>query len=475
MKSIKVIKTKIQNLGSLLSSSILPIIGVFIAWGILTTFFIPTGWTPNKLLEKMVEVGIVYIIPTLIGFLLGKKIYDLRGGAIASIVSLATISAGQTEIFKSIVGDTAAMFLGVMIFSPIAALILKYSERLWINKIKSGFEMLINNFYLGILGFILIFPTFYLSIYAVGYLQFGLAKMIEQMQKYKLYPILAIIIEPAKVLFLNNAINHGIFTPLGTQQVLSSGKSILFLLESNPGPGLGILIAWMIFGFKKNKSLFSQSASSSVVHLFGGIHEVYFPFILLKPILILATISGGIVGNLVFQIFNVGAVAPISPGSIIAGFIQINKSWNDILGYSLGIIASAAVSSLVAIFILIYSSKKDKNKIKNLNSLKNSNSNIITNFNTKEIIFACDAGMGSSAMGASILRKILNDLNINDIQVKNKAINNLNENDKFIITIEQLSDRVKKQNPKANVIVIKQFLDKLKYQEIAKKIKNEKK
>ncbi|VEU59492.1 PTS mannitol transporter subunit IICB [Mesomycoplasma neurolyticum] len=488
MLTINKIKTKIQNLGSLLSSSVLPIIGIFIAWGLLTSFFIPTGWIPNKTLSTMVGIGITYIIPTLIGFLLGKKIYNIRGGAIAGIVALATIAAGQTDAIKYILYEGinedmlqkksgVPMFLGVMIFAPIASLVLKHTEKLWIQKIKPGFEMLVNNFYLGILGFILVFPVFYASIYVIGYFQLGLSKFIFEMQKYKLYPILAIIIEPAKILFLNNAINHGVFTPLGTAQVLEAGKSTLFLLESNPGPGLGILITWIIFGFKKNKAISSQAASSSVVHLFGGIHEVYFPFVLLRPILIFPLIAGGAIGNLIFLIFNAGAIAPISPGSIIAGFIQINKTWSDVLGYTLGIAVSAAVTAVLSLFILLFFRKKDLSKIfeeatDNSKAMKN---NLTNKFYCKNIVFACDAGMGSSAMGSSIFKKTLKDNDINNITVINKAINNLTNSDKCIITISSLRDRIKQKVPSSKIITINQFLDQKKYQEIVQEIKNEKK
>ncbi|WP_337972418.1 hypothetical protein [Mesomycoplasma hyorhinis] len=208
-------KVKIQNFGGFLSSMIMPIIGIFIAWGLLTSFFIPTGWTPNTTLSGMVAVGIKYLIPILIGFLAGKKIYQIRGGAISALIAAAVIAAGDSDIFKSIAGKESVMILGVMILSPLAALALKHSEKLWINKIQPGFEMLVNNFYLGILGFLLCFPAFYFSAYVIAYINVFLSLIVSKMQENKLYPIVAIVVEPAKVLFLNNAINHGIFSPLG--------------------------------------------------------------------------------------------------------------------------------------------------------------------------------------------------------------------------------------------------------------------
>ncbi|MDO6857579.1 hypothetical protein Q4504_03830 [Mesomycoplasma ovipneumoniae] len=204
---IKTIKTKIQSFGGLLGQMIMPIIGIFIAWGLLTSFFIPTGWTPNKDLAAMVGVGITYIIPILICFLGGYKIYKIRGGAIAGVVAIGAVAAGQSEIFINITGGTAPMLVAVMLFGPISALILKHTEKFWINKIPSGYQMLANNFYLGILGFVLLFPVYYLSIYFIGYFIKSLGFLTQKMGEWKLYPLIALIVEPAKILFLNNAIN----------------------------------------------------------------------------------------------------------------------------------------------------------------------------------------------------------------------------------------------------------------------------
>ncbi|UVT32475.1 PTS mannitol transporter subunit IICB [Mesomycoplasma hyorhinis] len=481
-------KVKIQSFGGFLSSMIMPIIGIFIAWGLLTSFFIPTGWTPNSTLAGMVGVGIKYLIPILIGFFAGKKIYSIRGGAISALIASAVIAAGDSEIFKSIAGKESVMILGVMILSPLAALVLKHTEKNWIHKIKPGFEMLVNNFYLGILGFLLCFPAFYFSAYIIAYINVFLSLIVGKMQEHKLYPIVAIVVEPAKVLFLNNAINHGIFTPLGTQEVQNSGKSILFLLESNPGPGLGILLAWLIFG--KDKTVKSQAGSSSIIHLFGGIHEVYFPFVLLKPILIIAAIAGGVVGNTIFQIFDVGAVAPVSPGSIIAQYIQVKKTGMDLAGLSLGIFVSAISSFLVSLVILYFSKikqkffkKETKNKNIDLEQAQQLSRSLKLSDNSKKenkvldfskIWFICDAGMGSSVMGSGILKKLLKEENLNNIEVLHKSISNIDKTEKCIITISSLADRIKAQNPDAHYFIINQFLDLKGYKNIINEIKNKK-
>lgn len=478
MKNLsKNLKVKLQVFGGSLSSMIMPIIGIFIAWGLLTSFFIPTGWLPNEELATMVKIGITYIIPVLICYLGGYKIYKMRGGSIAGLVAIAAIAAGQSATFNQIIGTEggAPMLLAVMIFGPLAALTLKHTEKYWISKIPAGFEMLINNFYLGILGFIMLFPVYYLSVYGVGYLIKGLGSITNAIGQWKIYPLVAIIVEPAKILFLNNAINHGVFTTLGIAEVEQTGKSILFLLESNPGPGLGLLLSYVIFN--KDRNTKGQAASSVPIHLFGGIHEVYFPFALLKPILIIALIAGGMFGNAMFQTFGVGAVAPVSPGSVIAQYIQVDKSAMSIVGLTFGIFGSAVVTLLVS-WLLIFASKifKSKNsrkfeEVQNLVKKNKLGSKGETKISFEKIVFVCDAGMGSSVMGAAILRKEIQKANLTNIEVTNKSISNLDGKEAVIVTIETLEARVREKNPDSKIIAIKQFLNKSAYQEIIEEIK----
>ena len=80
------------------------------------------------------------------------------------------------------------------------------------------------------------------------------------------------------MLFLNNAINHGVFTPLGIEQATETGKSILFLIEAeNPGPGVGLLLAFTFFGVGAAKA---SAPGAAIIQFFGGIHEIYFPYAL---------------------------------------------------------------------------------------------------------------------------------------------------------------------------------------------------
>ncbi|PAF54713.1 PTS transporter subunit EIIC [Mycoplasmopsis agassizii] len=484
-------RAQLQRFGGFISGMVMPIIGIFIAWGLLTAFFIPTGWIPNVDLNNLVGIGINYLIPILIGFMGGQKIYQLRGGVMGALVTISAIAAGQSSIFVSITGGQAPMLLGAMIYGPLSAAILKHSEKFWIHKIKPGFEMLINNFYLGILGFLLAVFGFFVAAYVIGYIIFALGQIVQGMSNYSLYPLAAIIVEPAKVLFLNNAINHGVFTPLATQEVLTSGKSILYLLESNPGPGLGILLLYIIFG--NNKKIKGEAGSASIIHFFGGIHEVYFPFVLVKPMLIIALISAGVFGNGMFMLFNAGAIAPVSPGSVIAQYTQVAKDANSVAGLTIGMFGSAVISFGVGLVIFWFekiirkirkqplkeqiSISEAKQKVADMKAKgKVETKPLITSFNIKEVktlTIACDAGMGSSVMGTGILKKLLATNGLNDIKVEHKSIADVTGKEEYIITVDALKDRVLKKTDAEKVTSINNLINKNAYQEIIDRIKSD--
>lgn len=253
------VKVKIQRFGSYLSGMIMPNIGAFIAWGLITALFIPTGWTPNEALAKLVNPMIQYLLPLLIGFTGGRMVYDLRGGVV-----------GATATMGVIVGADIPMFLGAMIMGPLGGYIIKQVDRLFQGKVKSGFEMLVNNFSAGIVAAILTIIAFL----GIGPIVLTLSSILAGGVKFivdaNLLPLASIFIEPGKVLFLNNAINHGILSPLGIEQAAETGKSVLFLLETNPGPGLGILLAYMLFGKGNSKQ---TAPGAAIIHFLGGIHE----------------------------------------------------------------------------------------------------------------------------------------------------------------------------------------------------------
>jgi len=352
-------RARIQRFGSYLSGMVMPNIGAFIAFGLITALFIPDGWTPNADLAEMVGPMITVLIPTLVAYTGGKMVHGQRGAVIGAVAVFGAIVAGSDAIA---VGDGTSvlpfggqvMILGAFILGPLSAYLLKLFDNLVAGKVKAGFEMLIDNFSIGILGGALAIFGYKVIEPIVGWITDRLGDGVESLVSNSLLPVASIIIEPAKVLFLNNAINHGVLTPLGAAEVQEQGKSILFMLEANPGPGAGLLLAYLFFG---PRSLRPTVPAALIIHFFGGIHEVYFPYVLMKPKLVLATIAGGASGIAIFQAFGVGLTGPAAPGSFIA-FMGVTAK-GDYPGVILGIAVSAAVAFFVAGALMGYGRNSD--------------------------------------------------------------------------------------------------------------------
>jgi PTS system mannitol-specific IIC component len=342
------VRARIQRFGSYLSGMVMPNIGAFIAFGLITALFIPDGWTPNAQLAEMVGPMITVLIPTLVAYTGGRMVHGQRGAVIGAVATFGAVVAAAVPASLAD-GSTVlpfggqVMILAAFILGPLAAYILKLFDRLVEGKVKAGFEMLIDNFSIGILGGALAIFGYKVIEPIVGWITDRLGDGVETLVSNSLLPVASIIIEPAKVLFLNNAINHGVLTPLGAAEVQEQGKSILFMLEANPGPGAGLLLAYLIFG---PRSLRPTVPAALIIHFFGGIHEVYFPYVLMKPKLVLATIAGGASGIAIFQAFGVGLTGPAAPGSFIA-FMGVTAK-GDYPGVILGIAVSAAVAFFVA-------------------------------------------------------------------------------------------------------------------------------
>ena len=460
------IKVKVQNFGRFLSNMVMPNIGAFIAWGLITALFIPTGWLPNETLAKLVGPMITYLLPLLIGYTGGRLIGGERGGVVGAITTMGVI-----------VGADMPMFMGAMIAGPLGGWAIKRFDR-WVDgKIKSGFEMLVNNFSAGIIGMLLAMLAFMAIGPMVEVLSKVLASGVNVMVQNNLLPLTSVFVEPAKILFLNNAINHGIFSPLGIQQATETGKSIFFLIEANPGPGLGVLLAYMFVG----KGSAKQSAGgAAIIHFFGGIHEIYFPYVLMNPRLILAVILGGMTGVFTLTLFNAGLVSPASPGSIFAVLLMTPKA--SLIGVALSIIASTLVSFLTASMLLkrVRVGDEESNGLseatRRMQALKQqSKSGGKTSGeqplpapaldlskdlqHVRKIIVACDAGMGSSALGAGVLRKKVKDAGLNHISVSNCAINSLPDDVDLVITHQDLTERAMRHAPQAMHISLSNFLD----------------
>lgn len=470
-KSKSSVKVKVQKFGTALSGMIMPNIGAIIAWGLTAAFFMwPNGWFPNKNINNLVQPMLHYLLPLLIGYTGGRMVDDERGAVAGAIGTLGVI-----------VGTQQPMFLGAMIMGPLSAWVLKKIDNAFQDKIKSGFEMIYNNFSLGILGMIAaIFAYFIIGpVMAVGSYWAGVG--VNAIIKAHLLPLANIIIEPAKVLFLNNAIGNGILVPLGIQQAAQAGKSVLFLMESNPGPGLGILIAFWLFGKGRSKS---SAPGAAIIEFLGGVHEIYFPYVLMKPSLILAAIGGGVTGTFLFTLLGGGLKAAASPGSIIA--ILIVSAKDAYLGNIIGVLGAAIVSFLIAAVILKndkstgddlaekqaqMQAMKAESKGQSMPEAEDAHESVQSYANVKKVIFACDAGMGSSAMGASLLRDKFKKAGIK-WPVTNTAVRNLkDEPGLLVITQEELADRALQKTPHAMHISVGNFLSSPKYDTIVASFK----
>lgn len=451
-------KEKVQVFGRFLSGMVMPNIGAFIAWGIIAALFIDTGWLPNEKFAQLVGPMSSMLLPLLIAYTGGEAVAGKRGGVIGTIAAMGVI-----------VGSDVPMFIGAMIVGPLSAWIIKKFDKMLKNHIKPGFEMLVNNFSLGIIGAILALLAMVGITPLVNLLNSIMSAGVGFFVDHGLLPLTSIFIEPAKVLFLNNALNHGIFSPMGIQQVEEAGKSIFFLLESNPGSGLGVLLAYCIAGKGSAKS---SAPGAVIIHFFGGIHEIYFPYILMNPFLLLAVIAGGASGVFCFSLFDVGLTSTASPGSIIALTMMAER--HCYLGLFIGVAVSAAVAFLIAVPILKFMGKDTslEEAQQKKDAMKRQAKGIEgTAGKIHKIAFACDAGMGSSAMGATVLKKKIAAAGIEGIEVIHTPVSSIPADVQIVVTHEELGERAAHSNPNAELILITNFLAAPQYEELVENLK----
>lgn len=442
-------KTALQKFGKFLSAMVMPNIGAFIAWGFITAIFIADGWWPNEQLASIQPYMLTYLLPILIAATGGRMIAKDRGmvmGAIAIVGCIAGVGGTEGQ----------PMLMAAMIMGPFAGWVIKKFDQMMEGHMPAGFEMLINNFSVGILGMILAIIGYYfigpVMTGILSVLSAGVALLINN----SLLPLVAIFVEPAKVLFLNNAINHGIFTPIGVEQAVEAGKSIMYMLESNPGPGLGVLLAYWLFSADKTTK--DSAPGAIIIHFLGGIHEIYFPYILMNPVVIIAPILGNICAITFYTLFNCGLKGPASPGSIIAYLSMAPKG--ETLMVLLGVLIAAGVSFLVASPIIKLSNAKGtsleaaKDQMQTMKAQSKGQKSILT---AKKIVFACDAGMGSSAMGATKFRNRLKAVRP-DIVVTNTSVDNIPSDCNIAVVQTVLADRARECAPNAVLITIGNFL-----------------
>ncbi|NLG96122.1 MAG: PTS mannitol transporter subunit IICB [Chloroflexi bacterium] len=328
-------REKLQQVGGFLAGMVIPNIGAFLTWGFITSLFIAVGWIPNEKFAELVDPMIKYLLPLLIGYMGGKMIHDHRGGVVGAVATMGVI-----------VGASIPMMLGAMIMGPLGGWLIKKFDEAVEDRIPVGFEMLVNTFSVGILGLLLVL----LGNVAIGPIVVAFSNAagaaVDWLIRVRLLPLAAVIIEPAKILFLNNAINHGVLGPLGVTAAGETGRAIHFLLETNPGPGFGLLIAFYVAG----KGMLKDSAPGSmIVHFLGGIHEIYFPYVLAHPIMVLAMIAGGLAADFWFVISGAGVVATPAPGSILAylAVIPPGQHFQVLTGVLIGTVVTFLVGSFI--------------------------------------------------------------------------------------------------------------------------------
>ena len=473
-------KNAVQRFGKFLSSMVMPNIGAFIAWGFITALFIADGWIPNAKLASIQPYMLTFLLPMLIAYTGGKQVGGDRGGVMGAIAVMGCI-AGVGGF------DGQPMLMGAMVMGPFAGWVIKKFDKAMDGHMPAGFEMLINNFSVGILGMIVAIIGYFLIGPFMSAVLAVLTAGVNVLVKAKLIPLAAIFIEPAKVLFLNNALDHGIFGPIGYEQVKTLGHSALFLLVPNPGAGLGLLLAYWFFG----KGEMKEAAPGMIlIHFFGGIHEVYFPYVLANPLTIIGMIAGGIVGTGTLTFLNVGTVATPSPGSIFSVVALSPK--NCMFGVLLSVVLSCVVSFLLnTIFVKRMVAKGGDTSLgesvvpkEAMGSSASSNESVATTNdsslgvagvdikNIKKIVVACDAGMGSSAMSAAALKKKVKAANL-PIEVINTAISKIPDDADLVITHVELTGTAKAAQPNKQHLSISNYLKAPEYDQLVERFKNE--
>lgn len=446
-------KEKVSRFGKFLSSMVMPNIGAFIAWGFLTAFFIEAGWFPNEKLASMVSPILTYLLPLLIAGQAGKMVAGDRGRVIAMIAVMGCIC-----------GSEYTMLMGAMLMGPLAGWIIKRFDKLVEGHIPAGFEMLVNNFSIGILGLLLAIFGYYIIGPLMSMILVVLTAGVDFLVSIDLLPLVAVFIEPAKVLFLNNAINHGIFSPIGATQAAETGRSIMYMLETNPGPGLGVLLAYCCFC--KDKATRQSAPGAVIIHLFGGIHEIYFPYILMNPLVIIAPIVGNMCAILFYSITGAGLSGPASPGSIIAFLLMTPR--DSMLLSIIGVVIATAVSFAIASPLVKFGGKKQglEEATSQMKSMKASAKGIAAEAADEKpgdpaavhkIVFACDAGMGSSAMGATKFRKRIHAARP-ELVVTNTSVDNIPADADIVVCQRVLAERARASAPNARLVTLDNFL-----------------
>lgn len=442
------------------SSIIAANLPLFIMLGFISLMFSNSGLFPNEKMALVSQSCYKYLLPTILAYYAGKKIGGESGAFTGAVCGLAI------SIFSAYTSFIASIFMGTL--CGILCRFLK--EKIKFDKF-TGFEMISKNIFFGAVGVITVSLTYFIFAPIFSYIDLFFSNLIEYLSDVKTLPITTSVIETLKVFSLNNSINHGFLIPAGIENAANFGKSVFFLLETNPGPGLGILLAFYIL----NKDRRKYFASCMTVQAIGGIHEIYFPIVLSNLKLLIALILGAMSGNLVFYLLHVGARGAISPGSIITILLMCSPSeWMAVL---FGIAISVVVSCVSACLILEF----DAHKSKEIDSDDNTSESIETTSDpvfslpdfgyVEDIVFVCDAGIGSSVMAASMFKKMLIENGLGGISVSSSPVDEIPEDADLLICQKIISTKARDYNEYATIIEVENFMDVNMYKAIIEKIK----
>ncbi|PPE06648.1 PTS transporter subunit EIIC [Mesoplasma corruscae] len=492
-------KLKVQKVGSFMAGMIMPSIGVLLAWGLWTAMFLydydnnkPLGWFNAPMLGRLVDPGLKYLIPILIAFNGARMIYGIRGGMLATFVILGTI-IGTDWIYANHITladgshpGSPNQFIGAMVVGPLSGWFLKKMESFYLEKINKSYEMLVKNFGIGFFGILLALVTFF----GWGWIMWGITwTMIQIISLFGsnkwLAPLMGIFTEPVKVSFLNNALNHGVMGPIGYNEIaqqtaegLKNPRSIFFLFDPNPGPGLGMLLAYICFTKGENRY---NAAGSSLIHAIGGIHEVYFVFILAKPKMLIATMLGVVGSQFITSYLGGGTIATPSPGSIIS-LVALSPGLHALLINLLSVLVGVLIAFGISALLLITDKNKGGDESMNFqltdegisfNENKKEQENTYKKdfqwINVKTIVFACEAGMGSSAMAAGIVSKWVKQNNL-EIKVTNIAVKELNDSYDVVVTMQNFKTFAEQKAPNSYIYPIQKFMGPGVYDELYKNL-----
>ncbi|UOF91087.1 PTS mannitol transporter subunit IICB [Fodinisporobacter ferrooxydans] len=461
-----------NKLGRLLSAMVYQNIAALIVVGMIRALFGVYGWWPNEQLNLLVGPMLNQLIPVLFGYTGGKLLGGQRGAVVAAVVTMGLTQASSVP-----------MIIGAMAIGLFTGWLIQWIDKKLEHRLPAGFELLLANFIAAIVAVVLTLICFAFLGQVVSSFIKDMNHVLEIIVNSDWLLLSSVLIEPAKVFFFNNVINHGILAPLGIQQTKEMGKSVFFLLESNPGPGIGVLLAyWLRTTGEERKGV----KTALIIHALGGVHEVYFPYVLMNLRLLFSVIAGGIAGIAVFQFFDVGLVSIASPGSIL--ILAVLSPHDDLPFVMLGVMASALVSFLTGYMILRIPLHKAVNhtisrpNLTELGILQQTERWSEQLFEERQppkscrkirtVVFSCDAGLASSSMAAALLKKKLKVLEL-DIHVTNSSIYEIPAEADLIITHKTLTPKARQNAPDREHMSVEAFTDMKVYDAVIARLQEE--